>query len=89
MATIAERIVNSIKYLADHGIDSSTVSDEVFEQRISICEACPNFRASTRQCKICNCFMDVKARLINDPVRSVASGQTLKTKCAAEPPLWT
>lgn len=42
------------------GIDQS-VPEEVQKERISICEACPNF-TKTRRCGICGCWMDAKTR---------------------------
>ena len=31
--------------------------------KMKICLQCDEFRKSTKQCKICNCFMPVKVRL--------------------------
>jgi hypothetical protein len=33
--------------------------------RISICKSCPNLIKPTNNCKICGCFMNLKARLKN------------------------
>jgi hypothetical protein len=41
------------------------VVDEVFNERYSICKACPKFIKTTSQCKECGCFMAVKAKIEN------------------------
>lgn len=84
----AERIVKSLRYLSDNGLKSEAVSDEEALRRIAICEGCEKFRSMTRQCSICNCFMDVKTKLKFDPVRSVAQGETLETVCPDNPQKW-
>lgn len=35
---------------------------EVFKERIAICEGCDRFDPKLRQCTVCGCFMDAKAR---------------------------
>lgn len=40
-------------------------STELATERLKICEACPQFRVSMRNCKMCNCFMDLKTKLLN------------------------
>jgi hypothetical protein len=37
----------------------------VAEQRLAICQTCPNFIKSTTQCKECGCIMKLKAKLPN------------------------
>jgi len=39
------------------------VEDDKYSNRMSICESCPRFIKSTKQCKECGCFMNVKSRL--------------------------
>ena len=39
------------------------VSDEIYNNRMSICENCPELIKVTKQCKICLCIMPAKARL--------------------------
>ena len=41
------------------------VSEEVLEERLSICSGCPQFIKATKQCKKCGCFMNLKAKLEN------------------------
>jgi hypothetical protein len=39
-------------------------SDELQEERYSICKGCPKFIKSTSQCKECGCFMAMKTSLL-------------------------
>lgn len=41
------------------------VEEEVQKIRYDICQKCPELRKSTKQCKICHCFMPVKTRVLN------------------------
>ena len=41
------------------------VSRKEYNNRLSICAVCPNFKKSTQQCTLCNCIMPVKAFLKN------------------------
>ena len=38
---------------------------ELARERIKVCETCPDFRKITRQCNLCNCFMDAKAKFLH------------------------
>ncbi len=59
------------------------VSAEEFNKRISICESCEDFNPENRRCKICTCFMDIKASLKEMPI---VGGEV---KCAnTENPKW-
>lgn len=51
------------------------VPREVFEERIRTCEACPHFDKGPRKCKICGCFMDLKASWADQ-------------QCPDDPPRW-
>lgn len=42
---------------------SEIASKKVYDNRLSICKSCPNFRKLTKQCKICKCIMPAKAKL--------------------------
>lgn len=33
------------------------------DSRIAVCERCPNFIFDSRQCDLCDCFVDVKTML--------------------------
>ena len=41
------------------------VTDNVAEERYSICLGCPELLKLTKQCKKCGCFMSLKTRLKN------------------------
>jgi hypothetical protein len=34
------------------------------EQRLEICNACPDLKKNTKRCKHCGCFMELKATLL-------------------------
>lgn len=36
--------------------------DSVVEQRIALCNECPNLFTPTRSCKLCGCFIDLKTK---------------------------
>ena len=38
-------------------------SEDVAQQRMSICSSCPELINATKQCKQCGCFMSLKVRL--------------------------
>ena len=42
--------------------ESLTVSDEIFEQRLSICKQCEYYDPSQTRCKHCGCWLGQKAR---------------------------
>jgi hypothetical protein len=37
---------------------------ELAQERIKVCESCPEFKRLARQCKLCGCFMDMKTKLL-------------------------
>ena len=41
------------------------VSEDEAKMRISICEGCDLFKQDTRQCSICECYMDSKVKARN------------------------
>jgi hypothetical protein len=51
------------------------VPDEVYKDRIAICKSCDKYLSLLGNCKICGCFMKVKARLA-------------PMECAANPKKW-
>jgi recombinational DNA repair protein RecR len=69
-----------LKSLKKAGAEVVFVAKKEFEHRISMCEGCEKF-THTRQCSICKCFMDVKARLRTDPVESVKQLKRVESKC--------
>lgn len=44
-------------------VTDSKVSEEVAQERFSICESCPELMKITHQCKKCGCFMKLKTTL--------------------------
>jgi hypothetical protein len=38
--------------------------DELAAERLKVCAECEAFTKLSRQCKICHCFMDLKARIL-------------------------
>ena len=38
---------------------------ELAQQRYEICKGCSEFRQITKQCRICNCFMFLKTKIIS------------------------
>jgi hypothetical protein len=42
---------------------SPRVSEEIINERLSICHTCPAFRPLTQTCKKCGCFMKMKTQL--------------------------
>jgi hypothetical protein len=37
--------------------------EDIKNERLAICDTCEFFKHSTRQCRKCGCFMDLKSRL--------------------------
>jgi len=42
---------------------TKSTTDDLFNQRYSICLQCPELLQITKQCKKCGCFMNMKAKL--------------------------
>lgn len=40
-------------------------SDELARERLKVCAECEDFRRLARQCSLCNCFMDLKAKVLD------------------------
>lgn len=38
--------------------------DEIAVERLKVCEGCADFAHLSRQCKLCWCFMDLKAKML-------------------------
>ncbi len=43
-----------------------TVSQATVDQRITICRGCEFFDPQTQQCKVCTCFVPLKAQLATE-----------------------
>ena len=37
--------------------------EQIKADRLAICENCEHFKQKMRQCRLCNCFMDIKTTL--------------------------
>lgn len=59
---LIKRVANFATTIVRHVISGTNVSDEIFNERISICEKCPLFNSVNRICESCGCYMDVKAK---------------------------
>ena len=42
---------------------STRSSEEIAAERLAICKQCPQLRPATAQCRICNCFMNLKVKI--------------------------
>ena len=40
-------------------------SEELAAERLKVCTKCPAFRKLARQCSLCNCFMDMKTKILD------------------------
>ncbi len=54
---------------------SPTVSAEVQAHRIALCQVCEHFDAQGRECKVCECLLDVKTTWADQ-------------RCPLDPPKW-
>lgn len=79
LSGVANNVLEKIVEQAFEFADVPKVSDEEFERRIAICESCENFNAENRKCKLCGCFMDVKAELKELPA---IPGMSREVKCS-------
>ncbi len=43
--------------------ENAIVTEAEFQDRVKTCERCPNFDWEFRQCRVCSCFVDLKANL--------------------------
>lgn len=50
-------------------------TNEVFERRLAICEACDQFKPRTMACKVCGCRLRAKLRMPSE-------------QCPLDPPKW-
>lgn len=61
--------IKALAQLALGGYDSTTVDEPTYESRMQTCRNCPQF-GGLNQCGVCGCFMNIKARLLFDPVET-------------------
>jgi hypothetical protein len=69
---VKQEVLNKLKGLSETVADSIGqiakgknvfVESTVQSSRMAICHSCPDFNATTTQCKRCGCFMSAKTRL--------------------------
>lgn len=64
-AGLAQQAKNLGRAVADHvRTGAKTTTGELQRQRVAICETCPDMGTSgvwANRCKVCGCFMKVKA----------------------------
>ena len=63
MYQMAKNFIGSAKdivggVMAGEGV---LVSEEIFNERIRICNECPMFESSNKRCSECGCFMEAKS----------------------------
>lgn len=79
--TLSEDVKNSVRFFIEQGAEVIFVDETTQKHRIALCEGCESFNETTRQCKICKCFMDIKTRLKYDPVESAKGLKKVNTHC--------
>lgn len=42
----------------------ASASQDLVKERLKLCEQCEYFARMSRQCRLCGCFMDLKANLL-------------------------
>ncbi len=58
---LSETITDSVAEMAQG--KSVLCSQDIINQRLAICNACPEYISMTSQCRKCGCFMSAKSRL--------------------------
>lgn len=48
-------------------LKNGKVSEEIREERMETCRACPLFKADDQRCKSCGCYMPIKSWIGGDP----------------------
>lgn len=61
LKTLSETITDSVGEMSQG--KPVFCSQKVIDKRMSICKSCPDYVASTSQCRKCGCFMSAKTRL--------------------------
>jgi len=47
-----------------HGKLPAIAAEDLTRKRLEMCEGCEYFTQLTHQCKLCGCFMEAKAKLL-------------------------
>lgn len=81
------RLDDTLKWMLDRGIPGDRVPDAEAARRMGVCMDCPMLDPGPVKCRICGCYMEVKTRLVVDPVETaknfVNGGKVAlkKTRC--------
>lgn len=59
MGTMAKNLAGS----AVQALKNGRVSREIRDERYAVCETCPSFKADSKRCSECGCFMEAKTWL--------------------------
>lgn len=62
MTAVSDIITRAKRLIAEQLIVESKVSDEVARWRMSICLNCEHRNEADNTCKLCGCFLDLKAK---------------------------
>ena len=55
--------LDKLKTKAQDTIKAVFADEKTQQERIAICNSCPELNDSLRQCKVCLCFVDAKTKL--------------------------
>ena len=55
--------LDKLKTKAQNTIIAIFADEKTRQERIDICNACPELNHSLRQCRVCLCFVDAKTKL--------------------------
>ena len=58
ISKIVKPLARLVLAVEEHGIQ------EVTEQRMAVCRACPNFDPADTQCGVCGCYLEIKTTLL-------------------------
>lgn len=73
-----------LKHIAD---GFRNVSDEVYKERVKICEGCDKFSQEARRCLECGCYVDTKASWASEecPLKKWLKVESKKKGCGCSP----
>lgn len=54
---LKKELADKLLSVREHGSEVKT------KTRLAICNGCPNYDKEEKRCKVCTCFMEVKAKL--------------------------
>lgn len=63
LPTLTQKIVNVTKAVVKHVANGMVnVSDNIKEERMSICKSCPFFNSANTTCNQCGCYLEEKTK---------------------------